>query len=92
MQHNPVLLLYGSKLGDVTNHHLASGFIDTVYRQPILHGRPIDGPLPHKQFELKQWKSGEGQETLGESSCPMRLYKEYKRQAFPICFTLSRFF
>ena len=45
-----------------------------------------------KQFELKQWKSGEGQEPLGESSCPMRLYKEYKRQAFPICFTLSRFF
>ena len=86
------VLWHGSKLGDVTNHHLASGFIDTVYRQPILHGRPIDGPLPHKQFESKQWKSGEGQEPLGESSCPMRLYKEYKRQAFPICFTLSRFF
>ena len=66
----------------MTNHHLASGFIDTVYRQPILHGRPIDGPPSDKQFELKQWKNG--QEPLGENSCLMRLYKEYKRQAFPI--------
>ena len=42
------------------------------------------GPSSVVQFGLKQRKSGEDQEPLGESSCLMRLYKEYKRQAFPI--------
>ena len=55
--------------------------IDSIYHMGSLY---TTGPPSVIQFGLRQWKSGEGQEPHSESSCHMRLYKEYKRQAFPI--------
>ena len=55
--------------------------IDSIYHMGSLY---TTGPPSVIQFGLRQWKSGEGQKPHSESSCHMRLYKEYKRQAFPI--------